>query len=59
MSSEDSEQQVRDSEVGRNPPKRLRTAETPTGGTETEAKNSTVDVVGDDLHKINTDIKKS
>lgn len=46
--SEDTEQQVRESEVDMNPPKRLRTTETLTGGKEREVEKSTVDVVGDD-----------
>lgn len=47
-STEDTEQQVRESEVDMNPPKRLRTTETLTGGKEREVEKSTVDVVGDD-----------
>lgn len=46
--SEDTEQQVWESEVDMNPPKRLRTTETLTGGKEREVEKSTVDVVGDD-----------
>lgn len=46
--SEDTGQQVRESEVDMNPPKRLRTTETLTGGKDQEEEKSTVDVVGDD-----------
>ncbi|XP_004539127.3 queuosine-tRNA galactosyltransferase isoform X1 [Maylandia zebra] len=42
--SEDTEQQVRESEVDMNPPKRLRTTETLTGVKEREVEKSTVDV---------------